>query len=123
MRLDPDGKLFFGFKIDSKMREALAQATPGDRRFFDDPSSPYLRIISALAGDQQWIGKLVDGGLSPTEVEDIQRNVVSILNRIAPGARHSMASMRMFSCREPGEPVVAVPPPQPTRDQDSTPEY
>jgi hypothetical protein len=28
MRLDPNAKLFIGLKIDSKLREALAQATP-----------------------------------------------------------------------------------------------
>ena len=116
MRIDPDGKLFFGFKIDSKMREALAQATPGDRRFFDDPNSPYLRIVSA--GDDQWIGKLVDAGLSPTEVEDIQRNVVSILNRIAPGSRHSMASMRLFPCEAPSEPAQPMTPREPGGIQD-----
>lgn len=94
MRLAPTAKLFFGFKIDGKMREALAQATPGDRRYFDDPASPYLRVLSN--GDEQWIGKLVDGGIVPSEVEDIQRNVISILNRVAPGARHSPSAMRVY---------------------------
>jgi hypothetical protein len=97
MRLAPSGKLFFGLKIDSKLREALAQATPGDRKYFDDPAgvqSQFLRVISN--GDEQWIGKLVDGGIAPGEVEDIQRNVISILNRIAPGSRHSAALMRIF---------------------------
>ncbi len=98
MRLDPDGKLFFGFKIDSKLREALAQVTPGDRRFFDDPKSQYLRVLSM--GVDQWIGKLVDCGLNPTEIEDIQRNIVSILNRIVPGTRHSPSSMRLYGCAE-----------------------
>src|SRR5262245_44965258 len=98
MRIDSARKLFFGLKIDSKMREALAQATPGDRRYFDDPNSPYLRVLNH--GEEQWIGKLVDGGIAPTEVEDIQRNVLSILNRIAPGARHSASSMRIFSVED-----------------------
>lgn len=95
MRLDPEAKLFIGLKIDSKLREALAQATPGDRRYFDDPNSPYLRVISM--SEEQWIGKLFDGGTPPSEIEDIGRNVISILNRIAPGARHSPSLMRIFS--------------------------
>ena len=111
MRLDPTGKLFFGLKIDSKMREALAQATPGDRRYFEDPDSPYLRVLSN--GDEQWIGKLVDGGIAPGEVEDIQRNVISILNRIAPAARHSPSNMRIF-CVDPA-PAVAPAPREPNR--------
>jgi hypothetical protein len=95
MRLDPNAKLFIGLKIDSKLREALAQATPGDRRYFDDPNSPYLRVISM--SEDQWIGKLFDGGIPPGEIDDIGRNVISILNRIAPGARHSPSLMRIFS--------------------------
>jgi len=95
MRLDPNAKLFIGLKIDSKLREALAQATPGDRRYFDDPNSPYLRVISL--SEDQWIGKLFDGGTPPSEIDDIGRNVISILNRIAPGARHSPSLMRIFS--------------------------
>ncbi len=105
MRLDPNAKLFIGLKIDSKLREALAQATPGDRRYFDDPNSPYLRVISL--SEDQWIGKLFDGGTPPSEIDDIGRNVISILNRIAPGARHSPSLMRIFSV-DP-TPVAAVP--------------
>src|SRR3954447_10388601 len=109
MRLEPKGKLFVGLKIDSKLREALAQATPGDRHYFDDPNSPFLRILSM--GDEQWIGKLLDGGFAPTEMEDIQRNVVSILNRIAPGARHAPSTMRIFVVDEtPGVMPPMAPP-------------
>lgn len=111
MRLDPAGKLFIGMKIDSKLREALAQATPGDRHYFDDANSQFLRVLSM--GEDQWIGKLLDGGVVPSEVEDIQRNVVSILNRIAPGARHSPSSMRIFVVDDsPAVPAAAQPPPR-----------
>jgi len=110
MRLDSKAKLFFGMKIDSKMREALAQATPGDRRYFEDPNSPYLRVLNL--NEDQWIGKIVDGGIAPTEVEDIQRNVISILNRVAPGARHSPSSMRIF-CIDETAPEPEPPPPPP----------
>ena len=108
MRIDAKGKLFVGLKIDSKMREALAQATPGDRHYFDDPNSGFLRILPM--GDEQWIGKLLEGGFAPTEMEDIQRNIISILNRCAPGARHSASAMRIFVVDEtPG--VAPAPPP------------
>jgi hypothetical protein len=107
MRIDNKAKMFVGLKIDSKMREALAQATPGDRHYFDDPNSGFLRILPL--GDEQWIGKLLEGGFAPTEMEDIQRNVISILNRVAPGARHSPSAMRIFVVDDtPG--IVNTPP-------------
>jgi hypothetical protein len=108
MRIDPVRKLFFGFKIDSKLREALAQATPGDKHYFEE-GSPYLRVLSN--GDDQWIGKIVDCGIAPSEVEDIQRNVLSILNRIASGTRHSPALMRIFTVDENAPPPAPTPPP------------
>lgn len=114
MRIEPGRKLFFGLKIDSKMREALAQATPGDRHYFDDPNSPYLRVVSH--GDEQWIGKLVEGGIAPSETDDIQRNVISILNRIAPGARHSPSLMRIFAVDDTPLPPRAVEPPKEPED-------
>lgn len=92
MKIDPNAKLFFGMKIDSQMREAMANANPGDRRYFEDDQ--YLRILPV--GEEQWIGKMVDAALPPGQVEDIQRNVISILNRIAPGGRHSPSAMRIF---------------------------
>ncbi len=109
MRIDRKTKLFFGLKIDSKLREALAKATPGDRHYFDDPSNEFLRILAN--GEEEWIGKIVEPSIAPTQVEDIQRNVISILNRIAPGGRHSAANMRIFCVDETAEPAPA---PEPT---------
>jgi hypothetical protein len=95
MKIEKTRLLFFGCKIDSKLREALAQAKPGERRYFEDPESPFLRICTME--EDRWIGKIVDGGVNVTEVEDIQRNVVSILRRIAPGIRPAASTVKIFS--------------------------
>lgn len=111
MNIDKSCDLFFGCKIDSKLREALAQAKPGDRKYFEDPDSEYLRILS-MDGEEQWIGKVIKGGLTVTEVEDIQRNVISILRRIASGVRISPSSVKIFvvtSERSPAQEVSSSP--------------
>lgn len=95
MNIKKNSMLFFGCKIDSKLREALAQAKPGDRRYFEDPESAFL-CICAL-DDERWIGKVMEGGVNVTEVEDIQRNIVSILRRIAPAVRVSASSLKIFT--------------------------
>jgi len=95
MKLVKDSRLFFGCKIDSKLREALAQAKPGDRRYFEDPDSEFLRICEV--GEEKWIGKVVDAGLNVTEVEDIQRNIISILRRIAPDVRKPPSTVKIFA--------------------------
>jgi len=95
MKLVKDSRLFFGLKIDSKLREALAQAKPGDRRYFEDPESEFLRICEV--GEEKWIGKVVPAGLNVTEVEDIQRNIISILRRIAPDVRKPPSLVKIFA--------------------------
>jgi len=106
MKLDKERKLFFGYKIDSKLREALANATPGDRHYFEDPDSEYLRICSV--GEERWIGKVIKCGLGVNDVEDVQRNVVSILRRVAPNMRHSPNNVKIFSIADETADVVTV---------------
>lgn len=95
MKLSKGERLFFGCKIDSKLREALAQAKPGDRRYFEDPNGEFLRVLSFE--DERWVGKVMGGGVNVGDVEDIQRNVVSILRRIAPQVRTSPSSIKIFA--------------------------
>jgi hypothetical protein len=94
MKLDKTTSLFFGTKIDSKLREALSQAKPGDKKYFDGSSEEFLRIVELP--DEKWIGKVIKPGPIVTEVDDIQRNIVSIMRRVAPTARVSPSQIRIF---------------------------
>ena len=105
MKLLKGERLFFGSKIDSKMREALAQAKPGDRKYFEDQSSDEFLKVLAFE-DERWIGKVVAGGITVGDVEDIQRNIISILRRIAPNVRTSPTSLKIFAVAAD---AVAVP--------------
>ena len=104
MKLLKGERLFFGCKIDSKLREALAQAKPGERRYFDDPNGEFLRVLSFE--EERWIGKVMSGGVNVSDVEDIQRNVVSILRRVAPSVRTSPTSIKIFAVSAEGEAVA-----------------
>ena len=94
MKLDKTCALFFGTKIDSKTREALAQSKPGDKKYFDGSSEEFLRILEV--DEEKWIGKVIKPGPIVTEVDDIQRNIVSIMRRVAPAARVSASGIRIF---------------------------
>jgi hypothetical protein len=98
MKLDKSCALFFGTKIDSKLREGLALSKPGDKKYFDGSSDEFLRIIEI--GDdkdkERWIGKVIKAGPAVTEVDDIQRNILSILRRVAPNARIPASSVKIF---------------------------
>jgi len=105
MKLLKGERLFFGCKIDSKLREALAQAKPGDRRYFEDPNGEFLRVLTFE--DERWIGKVMGGGVQVSDVEDIQRNVVSILRRVAPNVRTSASSIKIFAVAAEGDVIIA----------------
>ena len=98
MKLDKTCSLFFATKIDSKLREGLALSKPGDKKYFDGTSEDFLRILEI--GDEKdkerWIGKAIKPGPAVTEVDDIQRNVLSILRRIAPNARIPASAVKIF---------------------------
>src|SRR5512140_2422777 len=98
MKLDKSCALFFGTKIDSKLREGLALSKPGDKKYFDGSSEEFLRVIEI--GDdkdkERWIGKVIKPGPAVTEVDDIQRNILSILRRVAPNARIPASAVKIF---------------------------
>ncbi|MBV8758877.1 MAG: hypothetical protein JO257_16440, partial [Deltaproteobacteria bacterium] len=84
--------------IDSKLREGLALSKPGDKKYFDGSSDEFLRVIEI--GDdkdkERWIGKVIKPGPAVTEVDDIQRNILSILRRVAPNARIPASAVKIF---------------------------
>ena len=92
MKLDKSCALFFGTKIDSKLREALSQSKPGDRKYFE--GEEFLRILEVE--EEKWLGKVVQPGPAVTEVDDIQRNILSILRRVAPNARIPASAVKIF---------------------------
>jgi hypothetical protein len=98
MKLDKSSALFFGTKIDSKLREGLALSKPGDKKYFDGSSEEFLRVME-LGEDkdkERWIGKVIKPGPAVTEVDDIQRNILSILRRVAPNARIPASAVKIF---------------------------
>ena len=98
MKLDKSCALFFGTKIDSNLREGLALSKPGDKKYFDGSSEEFLRVMEI--GDEKdkerWIGKVIKPGPAVTEVDDIQRNILSILRRVAPNARIPASAVKIF---------------------------
>jgi hypothetical protein len=98
MKLDKSCQLFFATKIDSKLREGLALSKPGDKKYFDGSSDDFLRVLEI--GDEKdkerWVGKVIKPGPAVTEVDDIQRNILSILRRVAPNARIPQSAVKIF---------------------------
>ena len=115
MKLQKDQYLFFGCKIDSKMRESLSQARPGDRKYFEGDSDEFLQICTFE--QEKWIGKVLKVGMNGGEIEDIHRNIASILRRISPNIRASASSVKIYLAVEGGEAVREEEPVAPESSQ------
>jgi hypothetical protein len=112
MRIDFQGRLFFGVKVDSKTRDQLANTSASNRSFFEGPEAP---LTLCVGGADTYIGKIVDGGLGSDELEDMVRHVLSVLDRVAPD-RTRRTTVKVFSCTESGlPPPTLTPPPAPER--------
>ena len=83
MKLDRTRRLFFGMKIDAKLREGLSRVSPGDKRYFD--GSEYLTICAD--GEDHWVGKVIEVPLQADSIDDVKRNVISILTRLLTDVR------------------------------------
>ena len=82
--MDRQGKLFVGFKPEGKLRLAYGAAQPGEYVMQGGAG----KFLTALEVDGViYLGKVVDGGLETDRVEDVAKNVLSILKRFAGGER------------------------------------
>ena len=68
MKLDKACALFFGTKIDSKLREGLALSKPGDKKYFDGSSEEFLRIME-LGEDKDKERITSDFGILPRRAQ------------------------------------------------------
>jgi hypothetical protein len=100
MRVETDRKLFVCLRIDNKIRDQLAHCPPRDRMYFDGSNPQYLSVLSS--GVDSYIGKIVDPGSSAISMDDLKRNLLSILTKVAPG-RHRDDAVKVFAL-DNGEP-------------------
>ena len=80
-----DQPLFIGFKVDAQLKGKLDTLPDTDRRYVSSESSTFLRICGV--GEDLYIGKVVDERLSTDQVEDIRRNILSLIRKVGHDAR------------------------------------
>ncbi|HWO41232.1 MAG TPA: hypothetical protein VNO43_05460 [Candidatus Eisenbacteria bacterium] len=82
---ETERKLFVGIKISSKLQSGLDSPAPGTERYFKENNKEYLQIIEV--GQQKLIGRFVENGFPADEIENVSRNVRSIVRLIMSGQR------------------------------------
>ncbi|HKQ62409.1 MAG TPA: hypothetical protein VJS92_14045 [Candidatus Polarisedimenticolaceae bacterium] len=77
--------LFVGFKLDGGLRRQLEALSGPDRQYVSGEDSTFLTLCRR--GEDVYVGKLIRDGLSTSRVDDVRRNVLSIVRRLCPDTR------------------------------------
>jgi len=85
VELDDKTPIFIGFKLDGQLRRQLDSIEGADRRYVSSEDSTFLRICRL--GEDHYVGKVVLDRLTTDRVNDVRRNVLSILRRLCPESR------------------------------------
>jgi hypothetical protein len=87
--------IFIGFKVDNNLREHLESLSDIDKQYFSREDSTFLRICQV--GEDIYVGKLVHESLTTDRVEDIRRNVLSIVRKIGSDVRLP-SNLKILAC-------------------------
>ena len=85
MELSERHSLFVGFKLDSSLGRQLDSLEGPNRQYVSRDNSTFLRLCTL--GKDVFVGKVIEGTLSTDSVNDVRRNVLSILQRVCPEVR------------------------------------
>jgi len=99
--------IFIGFQMTTSLSRELDALTGPDTKYVSTGDSTFLRICRL--GDKRYVGKLIHERLTTDRVDDIRRNIFSILNRLCPEIRLPQ-QLEILACpseeesSEPSEP-------------------
>ena len=80
-----DQPIFIGFKLDGSLKHHVLNLSGPDKRYVAADDSTFLRLCRK--GDHVYVGKVIDEKLTTDRVDDICRNVISIMQRLCPEMR------------------------------------
>ena len=85
MELSSLQRIFIGFKLDGSLRRQLESLEGPDRRYVSPDDATFLMMCKK--GSDSYVGKLIQDGLTTDRVDDVKRNVLSIMRRLCPDTR------------------------------------
>ena len=85
MELSDRNEIFVGFKLDGSLKYQLQSISGPDTQYVSSDGSAFLRICRR--GDKFYVGKILRAPLATDRVDDVRRNVLSIVGRLCPDTR------------------------------------
>lgn len=100
--------IFVGFKMDTSLGRQIDALEGSNRQYVTADSSDFLRICKL--GKDRYVGKLIHERLTTERIDDIKRNVLTMLNRLCPETRFPQILVVMACGAEEEEPDAAIAP-------------
>jgi hypothetical protein len=88
-------RLFVGIKISKALQNELDSPAPGTEQYFKTDNVDYLQIISL--GEERFIGRYLKDGFPVAGIDDVSRNVCSIVKLITRGQRIEENSVHIYA--------------------------
>lgn len=88
-------RLFVGIKVSSKLQNELDSPAPGTERYFKNGDSEHLQIITL--GEEKVIGRYVKDGFPVADIDNVSRNVLSIVKLITRGYRLEEDAVHIYA--------------------------
>jgi hypothetical protein len=89
-----DKQFFVGMKISKDLQNRLDKPAPGTDCYFKKDNVEYLHIINL--GEDRFIGRFLKDGFPVGEIDNVSRNVCSIVRLITGGQRVAEDSLHIY---------------------------
>jgi hypothetical protein len=88
-------RLFVGIKISTALQNELNNPAPGTERYFKGDDAEYLQIVSL--GEEKFIGRYIKDGFPVTDIDNVSRNIRSIVRVVTRGRSIEEAAVHIYS--------------------------
>jgi hypothetical protein len=88
-------RLFVGIKVSTKLQNELDSPAPGTERYFKNGDLEHLQIVTL--GEEKVIGRYVKDGFPVADIDNVSRNVLSIVKLITRGYRLEEDAVHIYA--------------------------
>ena len=92
---EEEPRLFVGIKISSRIQRELDNRTRGTERYLKEGQPESLQIVT-LGGDK-FVGRFVRDGFPISDLDNISRNIRSIVTQMTQGLRLAEDSVCIYT--------------------------
>jgi hypothetical protein len=89
-------RLFVGIKISKSLQNELDSPMPGVKQYYDGTNNNYLQIVNLR--NEKIIGRYLDDGFPAANLNDVSRNICSLVKLITRGRRIEEDEVHIYSC-------------------------